>query len=199
LPAEDHGGKDATNVVEFDEGLPSGRRTRSDAELRPLATMASRREQPITRNPPNEVVENRGFTEGAHGPPRLLRLRPSELEKKREEPYLEVNLAEKIHRPTPNYGHLAKPRPKTPGSLLHLLLYKDPTPLLSLELTATPPALASGWTGVSRATLNALYCSGEKGERKTAGGGLFKHQLLAKLIGATIHHGCVRLVEPSGM
>jgi hypothetical protein len=79
--------------------------------------MACRREQPITTNPPLKVVRNRGFIQGARGPPRLLGLRPPELEKKREEPYLEVNPAEEIHRPTPIYRHLAKPRPNVGKSL----------------------------------------------------------------------------------
>jgi hypothetical protein len=52
LPAEDHVGMDATNVVELDEEPPLERKTWSDAELRPLATMAGRRKQPITTNPP---------------------------------------------------------------------------------------------------------------------------------------------------
>jgi hypothetical protein len=35
-----------------------------------------------------------------------------------------------------------------------LLLYRGPAPLLSLERTAAPSASASGWPGITPATLN---------------------------------------------
>jgi hypothetical protein len=97
--------------------------------------MASRREQPSTRNPPHKVVGNRGFIEGACGPPHLLRLWPPELEKKREEPYLEANPAKKIHRPTPNYGHLAKPWPNAGKPLTSTSIHRSNASPMSTNKT----------------------------------------------------------------
>jgi hypothetical protein len=81
------------------------------------------------------VVGNRGFIEGACGPPRLLWLWPPELEKKREEPYLEVNPAEKIHHPTPNYGHLAKPWPNAGKPLTSTSIHRSSASLMSTNKT----------------------------------------------------------------
>jgi hypothetical protein len=72
--------------------------------------------------------------------------------------------AEEIRHPLQSIG-FSPNHDSEPGSLLLLLLYKDPAPLLSLELTASPLASSSGRTGASRETLNSGYCSKEGGER----------------------------------
>jgi hypothetical protein len=79
--------------------------------------LAGREKDYITAGPPHQDLAAIDFIHGDRGLAPSSWLRPPELEKKKQEPYLEADPVEEIRRPTPPYWHNAKPRQKAGKSL----------------------------------------------------------------------------------
>jgi hypothetical protein len=73
---------------------PSGRRTRSDEVLHPLAAKASRKKKLITADPPLKDITASGFILGDRNPSLPPCLRPLELKEKEKKLYLDADPAE---------------------------------------------------------------------------------------------------------